>query len=151
MTEPMPKPCWRTSPLHVALIGLLLVIAVVALFVIIIGWDLRRSLTALRGRHIEATEAIQRVYAFYGRQGRWPTKSEIEASGNPSIPETWDYSSDPQGTYAVLSLHGQYHSSLHYWFSPPRQGAVCNTWTLSVEGDKSEFEADVDYVAGGKP
>ncbi len=42
-------------------------------------------------------------------------------------------------------LHGPWHMILSYRFAPPQQGAASNTWTLSVEGDKSTFPADVGY------
>ncbi len=40
---------------------------------------------------------------------------------------------------------GPWHLSLIYRFAPPQNGAVDNTWTLSIEGDKSTFPAEVDY------
>ena len=38
-----------------------------------------------------------------------------------------------------------HHMILRINFPPPQQGAVSNTWTLSIEGDKSTFPADVGY------
>jgi hypothetical protein len=48
-------------------------------------------------------------------------------------------------------LHGPWHMILSYKFAPPQQGAVSNTWTLSVEGDKSTFSADVSYSLQSPP
>jgi hypothetical protein len=53
----------------------------------------------------------------------------------------------------LLFLHAPWHSSLIYYFEPPKNGAISRVWTVSHEGDKTYFEAEPgkgDTHRGGK-
>ena len=47
----------------------------------------------------------------------------------------------------MILLHGPWHSMIAYRFVPPEKGAISKSWELSVEGDLSHFQSDVDYSA----
>lgn len=107
--------------------------------------DLEKAKTDFSQRHLEATETINRIYSFFGRNGRWPMKTDFDASGRHWMPPDWQYEGDPDQGGAVIWLHGPLHMIISYRFLPPEQGLVSNVWSLSFEGDKSTFQADVDY------
>jgi hypothetical protein len=110
------------------------------------GWQFKQSLKEFPKRHLEATQAIERAYAHFREHGRWPTKADVERGGQRWLPPGWGYASDSDELGGTLMwLDGPWHLTLIYRFAPPQQGAVGNTWTLSNEGDKSTFPADVDY------
>lgn len=50
----------------------------------------------------------------------------------------------------MLSLHGPVHSFLIYYFTPLTDATI-QEWTLSVEGDKSQFVAKDDYTLLPQP
>jgi hypothetical protein len=109
------------------------------------GWQFKQALKEFPKRHLEATQAIERAYAHFREHGRWPTKADLERDGQRWLPPGWEYESNPELGGPFMGRDGPWHLSLVYKFAPPQQGAVDNTWTLSVEGDKSTFPADVDY------
>jgi hypothetical protein len=98
-------------------------------------------------RHLEATQFIAAVYSHYGKTGRWPDAAT--ASRLATLPSEWEYSEKTDAIDAtstpLLYLHGQYHMSLVYYFSPPAGEKVNREWIMSSEGDKTSFDADVDY------
>ena len=107
--------------------------------------EIQQSMKDFRQRHLEATQAIQRAYAHFREQGRWPAKADLERAGQRWLPPEWQYESDPEQGGPVMWLHGPSHMILSYKFELQQQGAVSNTWTLSVEGGKSTFPAKVGY------
>lgn len=107
--------------------------------------EIGQSSTDFRQRHLEATQAIERVYAHYRDHGSWPSKVDVERVGQQWLPPEWEYENDSELGGPIVWLHGPYHMMLFYRFAPPQQGAVSDTWTLSIEGDKSTFAADVGY------
>jgi hypothetical protein len=110
--------------------------------------DFRGSLADMRRRHLEATDTINNVYSWYRAKNRWPSKSEFDASVRLALASDWVYDSD--GKYAGLMIHGPYHTILVYQFEPPAPGSFCRTWTLSMEGDKSQFQGEVEYSDAAK-
>ncbi len=111
-------------------------IAVVARFV----WDVNQSRQTLQARHVEATATIEFVYGHYSQHQEWPSVEQVSAAG--VLPPQWKYDVDSMS--AAIWLNGSYHMAIYYRFMPP-QPAVSRTWTLSFEGDKTEFAADADY------
>lgn len=122
--------------------------------VIFCGVNLRDSMKHFSQRHLEATAAINRVYEHFHSHGQWPVKADIEGLGKRWMPCGWEYEGDPEQGGPVIWLHGPNHMILSYRFTPPQHGAVSNTWTLSVEGDKTQFQSDIAYsleVGGENP
>jgi hypothetical protein len=116
-----------------------------------VGWQFHEALKEFPKKHLDATEAIERVYADFREHGRWPTKADVERAGQPGLPAGWEYEMGPKLEGPVLSCHGPWHMTLVYYFAPPEQGVVRNTRTLSVEGDKTTFPADVSYSLQSAP
>jgi hypothetical protein len=111
------------------------------------GSALRRSRDAFVERHSEARPLIESVYRHYSDTGTWPTNEDI--AGHSVAPADWVYSartdpSDPQSP-PMLALHGPYHTSLAYYFEPPKNGTISRRWKFSWEGDKTVFEAQQHY------
>lgn len=128
-----------------AIVSTLCLVLLVASIVGCIRREIQQSMRDFRQRHLEATPAIERAYAHFRDHGRWPTKANLERTDQQWLPPEWEYESDPEQGGPVMWLHGPCHMMLSYRFAPPQEGAVSNTWTLSVEGDKSTFPADVGY------
>lgn len=124
------------------------------LFVIWIGFivrfvlDVKKSTHDFPLRHTEAREAVEFVYSYHAKQGRWPTEAEVQAQQFGSLSNGWQYSAGSGIDGApVMSLHGPYHMLLYYHFEPPEQGTINDEWSLSFEGDKKYFQVDEPYVA----
>lgn len=101
-------------------------------------------------RHVEVTRFVEAVYAHFSKTGQWP--DEQQARQLAPLPVGWSYrehadTSDAQST-PVLSLQGDYHSSLVYRFAPPVDKQIENKWRMGIEGDQSDFNADAPYRIG---
>jgi hypothetical protein len=108
--------------------------------------DFAHSVETFPDRHKEATVFIKAVYGYYGDQGKWPDPRDVDRTGAPSLPTEWTYDwVNEEGGPPVLLLHGPYHMMIVYYFSPPSDRGIDSTWVHSIEGDKKEFQADVDY------
>ena len=124
--------------------ALFILLYLVSLFVWV-GWQYKQALKEFPKKHLEATQAIERVYTHFHEHGRLPTKADLERDGQRWLPPGWGYEGDPELGGPMMSRDGPWHLSLIYRFAPAEQDAIHNTWTLSNEGDKSTFTAGVDY------
>jgi hypothetical protein len=129
----------------VAVVSALCIVLYLVILFASIGWHFRQALKEFPKRHLEATQPIERTYAYFREHGRWPTNADVERGGQRWLPPGWEYESDPELEGPVISRDGPEHMTLVYYFAPPQPGVVDNTWTLSVEGDKRTFPADVGY------
>ena len=116
-----------------------------------LGLQFKQTLREFPKRHLEATQAIELAYAYFHEHGRWPTKADLERGGQRWLPSGWGYESNPEFGGPFIWLDGPEHMSIIYRFGPPQQGAVDNMWSLSVEGDKRAFPADVKYSVQSAP
>ena len=134
----------------VAVVSALCIVLYWASLFACIGWQFKQALKDFPKRHLEATQAIERVYVHFRGHGGWPAKADLERAGQRWLPPEWEYENDSE-LGPLMWLHGPWHMNLYYRFAPPQQDAVNNAWTLSVEGDKSTFPADVDYSLQSPP
>src|SRR5258707_15504604 len=88
------------------------------------AYYLKHSMSSFRDRHIEATNAIERIYAHYLRSGQWPMKANLTAPGKLELPPDWNYEDDADLGGPVIWVHGPYHMILSYRFSPPEHGQL---------------------------
>lgn len=121
-----------------------------------LGWfsifcvQVRRAVDGFAPRHSEATGAIESVYAFYDRNGRWPENADMAPPGQHWLPPDWTYDFDPaNGIEPRLFLHGPYHLFLDYRFEAPRQGVASRDWDRCWEGDHKYFKSDASYSVPG--
>jgi len=126
----------------------------VALAVPVNAWlQFQHSYKAFPTRHLEITEFINEVYRYSRHAGRFP--DAVAADRLSPLPAEWKYlektdPSDPNST-PLVCLYGPYHMSLVYYFSPPDARKISGEWIMSVEGDKTPFEADVIYRRDSRP
>lgn len=106
-----------------------------------------RALREFSRRHVEATQAIEDIYARYRRDGQWPLPEVFDAAVRQRLPEEWTANGNPSEGGPMILLHGPWHSMIAYRFVPPEKGEISKSWELSVEGDLSHFQSDVDYSA----
>jgi hypothetical protein len=113
-------------------------------------YEYPRFLKAFPERHVEATAAIERIYAYYQEHGAWPPNDDDQSPVKQWLPPDWQYSGDG-AVGPVLWLHGPWHLILSYAFQVPDHGTVSNIWTFSNEGDKTAFPARVQYSLKATP
>jgi hypothetical protein len=118
---------------------------VIVVPIVVASYQLRRSLREFPRRHGEATEFIESTYRYYMKNGKWPVSSKQSTNELSAPPAEWGYTNDPESIF----LYGPYHMALVYYFEPPKGGSVRRKWILSVEGNKTEFDADIIYCVDG--
>jgi len=123
-----------------SIVALVIVIALPIAVVVCFVWDVNQSRQTLQARYVEATATIEFVYGHYSQHQEWPSVEQVSGAG--VLPPQWQYDVDAMS--ATIWLNGSYRMAIYYRFMPP-QPAVSRTWTLSFEGDKTEFIADADY------
>ncbi len=131
-----------TSYLGAFIGGLLLFIGGLLLWCVVVR-DFKGAKNDLIQRHLEATNAIEQIYAYNSLHGQWPTDDEFEKQGRFGLPAGWNYFFDSGSP--LIMLDGEYHMSIVYRFLPPVENKASATWVHGFEGDKSEFQADVTY------
>ena len=77
-------------------VGTLCLVFLGAIIVGCIGWDFQQSKKDFRQRHLEATQAIECVYAHFREHRRWPAKADLKRAGQQWLPPEWEYESDPE-------------------------------------------------------
>jgi|LakMenEpi03Aug12_release.lakeMendotaPanAssembly.Ray.scaffolds.fasta_scaffold704299_1 hypothetical protein len=133
--------------LAMAVIGAVAVAASMFLISLSLGIEVARK--NFRARHLEATNAIDHVYAYFKNHGHWPSDDPEEESNRLWLPPDWKYKSCAEGKGGTaIWLHGPYHMTLLYRFLPPKPGAASAEWTLSLEGDKAVFLSEAHYGKG---
>lgn len=114
---------YAVAKLAVIIVGCIL--AYSALVILVIGWQFSRELKEFPKRHLEATQAIERIYSHFHEFGRSPAKVDVERAGQQWQPPERDYQSDPNFKNAMLCLNGSWHMKISSMFAPPSQrGAV---------------------------
>lgn len=103
-------------------------------------------------RHVEATVAIERVYAHYDRCGRWPDEDELYHIGQETLPEDWYFYDrySPEEAPGVV-LHGPYHMGLAYHFEISSRGKASRDWSFSEEGNHRDFRTAIEYAVTDTP
>lgn len=148
MDQPVPNTSQRRSLLLASMASVLFVLIVVVWvgFLVRFILDVRRSAREFPLRHVEAREAIEFVYRYEAKHGRWPTDAEVQAQHFVALAKGWQYKAGWGIDGApTVGLHGPYHMMLYYHFEPPLQGKIVDEWSLSIEGDKKYFRAEQPY------
>ena len=123
-------------------LALLLCCLLIILTIVHGYYDLKTTYKEFPRRHQESTRFIDGMYRYYSANGSWPNPEDPTQSSDPSIPPDWGFDNNPP----MISLHGDYHMSLLYYFEPTKKGSVSRKWILDFEGDKTEFDADAEYL-----
>ena len=134
---------------NVARVIAFLVVCCVLIFIVRRQFEF--EIARITQRRFEATESIERVYAYFDQHGEWPTKSDLEKSGHSWLPPKWHYDKHEGGWGAVIMTHDSFHTLLSYQFEPPEHGKIHTMWTLSIEGDKRKVPAEIEYSLKTKP